>query len=65
MDASSLKIRILLFYTKWVKVKKLILLILILQNKDIWSNILIEFILLLFINLRLPLTYLLPLNIRN
>ena len=52
-------------YTKRVKARRLILLILILQNKDMWSNILIELILLLFINLRLSLISLLPLSIRN
>ena len=38
---------------------------LILQSKDIWNNILIKFILFLFINLRLPLIYLLLLMSRG
>jgi hypothetical protein len=47
------------------KAKKSILLILILQNKDMWSNMLIEFILLLSVNLRLLLIYLSLPNTRN
>ena len=57
--------RILLLYAKRVKVRKSTLLILILRNKDMWNSILIKPILLLFVNSRLSLISLLPLNIRN
>ena len=65
MDAFFPEIRTPLLYAKRVKAKRLILLTLILQSRDMWNNALIELILLLFINLRLPLIYLLLFNTRN
>jgi len=57
--------RILLLYARRVKVRRLMLLTLILQSKDTWSNALMELILLLSVNPRLYLISLLLPNTRN
>jgi len=57
--------RIPLLCTRRVKARRLMLLMLILQNKDTWSNILVELMLLLSVNPRLHLISLLQLNTRN